>query len=327
MTTAKASAMNIPFCPPNARPMAISSSVSAVRRNAVLKVFPIDSLTYIDWMSPARARCMCPISGEFRRREDTPVLLLSIRISNLASQTPGLRFAHGHGAYRTLGEILAFNSEGVIEAGPVVFPCDGRCQFHQLRLGEPFPQTREQRIRNVHRSSGHRVRVLEHQPLQLREVEICSITIQVCDLFGRDPALSADGRADVNSKRATDERCDSQLGEPFELGVHQLAAHLRLLHLQISPEDLAVMSSDLHRHDDAAEPATGQPIDQAYEQATDRTALIAGRTIDACHTRSLPYRIHFGLGGFISSWSFWRSWARCSVVSSRFNSSSARAMM
>jgi hypothetical protein len=44
----------------------------------------------------------------------------------------GLRFAHGHGAYRTFGEILAFNSEGVIEAGPVVFPGDGGRQLHQL---------------------------------------------------------------------------------------------------------------------------------------------------------------------------------------------------
>src|SRR5579862_3859091 len=33
--------MIIPFCPPNARPIIISSSVSAVSRNAVLNVFPI----------------------------------------------------------------------------------------------------------------------------------------------------------------------------------------------------------------------------------------------------------------------------------------------
>src|SRR5437764_14494544 len=56
------------------------------------------------------------------------------------------------------------------------------------------------------------------------------------------------------------------------------------------------MSSDLHRHDDAAEPATSQPIDQTYEQATDRTTLIGWRTINACHTRSFPYVDSLRLG-------------------------------
>src|SRR5258707_920267 len=41
ITTATARAIIIPFCPPKARPIIISSSVSAVSKNAVLKVFPI----------------------------------------------------------------------------------------------------------------------------------------------------------------------------------------------------------------------------------------------------------------------------------------------
>ena len=48
MTAAKASASNMPFCPPKARPMNISSSVSSVSRNAVLNVFPIEVLTALD---------------------------------------------------------------------------------------------------------------------------------------------------------------------------------------------------------------------------------------------------------------------------------------
>src|SRR5260370_22751619 len=41
ITTATAKAIIMPFCPPKARPIIISSSVSAVSKNAVLKVFPI----------------------------------------------------------------------------------------------------------------------------------------------------------------------------------------------------------------------------------------------------------------------------------------------
>src|SRR6266568_2087387 len=46
------SASNIPFWPPKMRPMNISRSVSAVSRNAVLKVFPIKL--------PQRNRCYIP---------------------------------------------------------------------------------------------------------------------------------------------------------------------------------------------------------------------------------------------------------------------------
>src|SRR4051812_47087386 len=46
MTAAKASARNIPFWPPKARPMNMRIRVSAVSRNAVLKVFPIILSSY-----------------------------------------------------------------------------------------------------------------------------------------------------------------------------------------------------------------------------------------------------------------------------------------
>src|SRR5215472_8132578 len=71
MTTANASARNIPFCPPNARPMNSSSSVRAVSRNAVLKVFPIVVVTLFHWMLRFRARCMCPNLGISRWKVGT----------------------------------------------------------------------------------------------------------------------------------------------------------------------------------------------------------------------------------------------------------------
>src|ERR1700738_655491 len=47
-------ASSIPFCPPKALPTAISSRVNAVRRNAVLNVFPIRIARFIRWAIPRR---------------------------------------------------------------------------------------------------------------------------------------------------------------------------------------------------------------------------------------------------------------------------------
>jgi hypothetical protein len=103
----------------------------------------------------------------------------------------------------------------------------------------------------------HGVGIFEDQALQLREVEIRSIVAEVGDLFGGDSGFSADGRADVNSKRASDEGCDAKFGQAFQFVIDAVAAHLGLLHLKISPENFAVMRRDLYRHDDSSEAALG----------------------------------------------------------------------
>ena len=113
---------------------------------------------------------------------------------------------HGHRAHCPFGEILPFDAEGVVETGAVVFPGNRGGQFHQLRIGESLAQTSEKCIGNFHWELAHCIGVLEHQPLLLRKVEVCAIPIQVCDLFGGDSMLSADGRADINSKRAANQR-------------------------------------------------------------------------------------------------------------------------
>jgi hypothetical protein len=85
------------------------------------------------------------------------------------------------------------------------------------------------------------------------------------DLLGGDPMLSANGRADIDSKRAPDQRCHAQFCQPFQFEVDKLGAHLGLLHLQVSPEDLAVMSRHPHWHDDAAKPAAREEVYEAHK--------------------------------------------------------------
>jgi len=131
-----------------------------------------------------------------------------------------------HGANGSFCEILRFYSERMVVSRPVVLPCNRRRQFHQSRLGETLTQTREQRVRNFHRNSRHRVRVLQHQSLKLGKVKVGSITVQIRNLLARDPMLSAHGRADVDSKRTADQRGHAQFGKALQLGVHQLGAKL-----------------------------------------------------------------------------------------------------
>jgi hypothetical protein len=122
---------------------------------------------------------------------------------------------------------------------------------------------------------------LEDEAFQLREIEIGPVATQIRDLFFRDPALSADGRTDVNSKGASDECGNTQFGETFQLVIDELAAHLGLLHLKVSPEKLGVVSGHLNRRDDASETATSQVINERDKDAAKRPALVCGCTWDA----------------------------------------------
>ena len=120
-----------------------------------------------------------------------------------------VQVAHWHRAHCAFTEVFAFNSAGVIETSAVVLPRDGGGQFHQLRIGEAFTKSDEERVGHFDRNSRHRVRILKNQSFQIREMEISPVVIQIGDFFFRNTTLSADGRADINSKRAADQSCNA----------------------------------------------------------------------------------------------------------------------
>src|SRR6266566_1207572 len=89
------SAINMPFWPPKIRPMNISSSVSAVSRNAVLKVFPIKSPRDIDAIFQ-------PLASSLRERQRRGVLRKKVN-SAVALDGPGKRLIQcrlGFGVFR-----------------------------------------------------------------------------------------------------------------------------------------------------------------------------------------------------------------------------------
>ena len=114
------------------------------------------------------------------------------------------------GADCAFGEIFGFDSKGMVKAGAIVFPCDCRGQFDQFGLAEFFPQAREERIGHFHWSPSHPVGVLEDEPLEFREVVIRAVILQIGDLPARDAAIPANGRADVDSKRTTNQCRNTQ---------------------------------------------------------------------------------------------------------------------
>ena len=71
-----------------------------------------------------------------------------------------------HGTDRTRSEILPFNSKSMIEASTVVFPCDGRGQFHELGFAESLAQTRKQCVGDFDGNPSHAIRILEDKPLK-----------------------------------------------------------------------------------------------------------------------------------------------------------------
>jgi hypothetical protein len=103
------------------------------------------------------------------------------------------------------------------------------------------------------------------------------------DLFPRDAAFSADRRAEVNSKRAPDERGNAQLCEILQDLVYQVARSERLFHLAVAPQQLGVMSGDLHWHNYPTYLASRHRINNSGEQPLQYPLLAGFSTPDARH--------------------------------------------
>lgn len=92
--------------------------------------------------------------------------------------------SRGQRAYRPVAEVLRLNAKSVREASAIAFPRDCRSQLYQLVLIEFFPQARKQSVRHRDGSFGNGVGIFENEPLQLGEIEICSVAIKIGQLLG-----------------------------------------------------------------------------------------------------------------------------------------------
>jgi hypothetical protein len=104
--------------------------------------------------------------------------------------------------------------------------CDRGAEFHEFRRSEFFPQAGEPGIRNINGRPSHAVGMLKNKPFEVREVEVRTVVVQICDLLSGDAACPACGRADVHSKRTSCERGNAEFGQSLQFVVDPLAAHL-----------------------------------------------------------------------------------------------------
>lgn len=168
----------------------------------------------------------------------------------------GVHFrVRGQCTHRAIAEVFAFDAKGVIETRAVVFPRDRGRQFDKLRFVEILAQAIEERVGDFYGSLRHRVRVFEHQPIQVGEIGIRPVARQARNLLYGDPVCPTDGRADVNSKRTANERGDPEFGQILQSRIDELASRLRLFHLPIPPQDSRVVSIHLHGQNQPAKPA------------------------------------------------------------------------
>ena len=156
----------------------------------------------------------------------------------------GLPDGVGHRTKCAFGKALGLAAEGVIEARAVVLPGDCGGQFHQLAIFETRAQSCEQIRGHFHRRNGHGDSMAQHQLFDLGELRAGFKLREAHQLGFGDARLSADGRSDVDSKRAADQSGGLYARECFEHrrdGVHPL---LRQFHAARGGQQARLMRGD-----------------------------------------------------------------------------------
>src|SRR5690348_9583701 len=96
---------------------------------------------------------------------------------------------------------LALKPKYPVRSRPIIFPGNGRCQFHQLRGGKALLQARAQLWSHARRSGSDGVRQFQHQFFIGVEEVALVVVVEVAKLIVADSLASAYSRVDVNSKR------------------------------------------------------------------------------------------------------------------------------
>jgi hypothetical protein len=123
----------------------------------------------------------------------------------------------GHGAELALGKALGGNVESAIEARTGVFPGDDRRELDQLAFGESMTKRGVELVRHVRGRASKRGGEAQDQFLLFVEVKAGFESRDVVELLFGDSGFSADGRMDVDSKRATDHQRGFELCQLLEV--------------------------------------------------------------------------------------------------------------
>jgi len=109
-----------------------------------------------------------------------------------------------HRAELAFGEAFGGDVKGTIKTRARVFPGDDGGEFHELTLGELSAQGGVEVVRDVRGGAGQRDGEVQDELLLFVEIRAGFELRNVVELLLGDSGFSADGRVNVDSKRATD---------------------------------------------------------------------------------------------------------------------------
>jgi hypothetical protein len=105
---------------------------------------------------------------------------------------------------RQSAEIVAFNLERAVEARTEILERNGRSEFHHLLIGEMLAEFSEDRIGDLGRSARHALGIAKDRFLVAIEMRARIERGERLELIVSDAGVSAHGRVDVHSERASD---------------------------------------------------------------------------------------------------------------------------
>src|SRR5262245_2727685 len=104
----------------------------------------------------------------------------------------------------------------MVEPGAIVLPCDGRGQLDKLLLVEVPTELIKQFVRYFNGRVGDGVSISNDQLLNIRERLTMGGITEGREFLFREALLSADGRPDIHSERASDATRNLDAGQRFE---------------------------------------------------------------------------------------------------------------
>jgi hypothetical protein len=161
-------------------------------------------------------------------------------------------------------EIFAAKAEHPVGARAIVFPRNGRCQFHQLRGRKPLLQSPTQLLCNFRRRGRQGVRQFKDQLFLGREKVTFRVPVEVANLIVAQTCGPAPGRVNVDSKRTLYQLGCANLRQNFQLRRNKICFLQRHAELCVWDQYIRMRRNGFQRSNIFTQPFPREPADQRY---------------------------------------------------------------
>src|SRR5947209_5578634 len=187
-------------------------------------------------------------------------------------------------AVHPIGESLALDAERPVEPRVEVFQRDAHRQLDQLARIEPLAELPDQLVRHRHRRPRHRLRVLQHEPVDIVEALRRAPRRQRAQVLLWDPRIRRQTRSEVKAPLAPHQLRGAE--HPQLLQPHRDRARepvLRQRHRAVSEQQRLVVGDDTSRLQRAAV----HPLRRAVHHPPEQIKMTRAISSNATHGRLL----------------------------------------